>query len=190
MRLNALFCDGAIFQANKPVRVFGTGGGNIRIDFCGKTYAAEKTGAAWCMELAPGDYGGPYEMTVTMDGRTQVLHDLYFGDVYLLAGQSNMQFKLKQAEYTEDMCEDDALLRLFSTERVDSGERFFPQDGWVKAQKTTVTDWSCIGYFVGRELRKQTGKAIGLIGCYQPIRIGLIYIILGMRDIRSYTISR
>ena len=66
MRLNALFCDGAIFQANKPVRVFGTGGGNIRIDFCGKTYAAEKTGAAWCMELAPGDYGGPYEMTVTM----------------------------------------------------------------------------------------------------------------------------
>ena len=167
MRLNALFCDGAIFQANKPVRVFGTGGGNIRIDFCGKTYAAEKTGAAWCMELAPGDYGGPYEMTVTMDGRTQVLHDLYFGDVYLLAGQSNMQFKLKQAEYTEDMCEDDALLRLFSTERVEGGERFLPQDGWVKAQKTTVTDWSCIGYFVGRELRKQTGKAIGLIGCYQ-----------------------
>lgn len=167
MRLNALFCDGAIFQANKPVRIFGTGGGNLEIEFCGKTYAEEKTGACWCMELAPGDYGGPYEMTVTMDGRTQVLRDLYFGDVYLLAGQSNMQFKLKQAEYTEDMCEDDALLRLFSTERVDSGERFFPQDGWVKAQKTTVTDWSCIGYFVGRELRKQTGKAIGLIGCYQ-----------------------
>ena len=69
MRLNALFCDGAIFQANKPVRIFGTGGGTLEIEFCGKTYSEEKTGACWCMELAPCDYGGPYEMTVTMDGR-------------------------------------------------------------------------------------------------------------------------
>ena len=29
MRLNDLFSDNIIFQANKPIRIFGTGGGNI-----------------------------------------------------------------------------------------------------------------------------------------------------------------
>ena len=60
MRLNPMFCDGAVFQAGKPLRIFGTGGGNIEIDFLGKTYAEEKTGTAWCMELPAMPYGGPY----------------------------------------------------------------------------------------------------------------------------------
>lgn len=119
------------------MRVFGTGGGNIRIDFCGKTYAAEKTGAAWCMELAPGDYGGPYEMTVTMDGRTQVLRDLYFGDVYLLSGQSNMQFKLKEADYTEDMCEDDALFGCFPPSALKAANAFFRRMAGSRRKKQT-----------------------------------------------------
>lgn len=167
MRLNPMFCDGAVFQAGKPLRIFGTGGGNIEIDFLGKTYAEEKTGTAWCMELPAMPYGGPYEMTITMAARRQTIKNLYFGDVYVLAGQSNMQFKLREAEYTEDMCASDALLRLFSTETVDTGESFFPQDGWVAAEKEQVKNWSCLGYLAGAELRKRTGRAIGLITCYQ-----------------------
>ena len=175
MRLNEIFCDGAVFAANKPIRIFGTGGGLAEIEFFGKSYSAEMVGAKWEMELPPMPYGGPYEMNVTLDGRKQTLHDIYIGDVYLLAGQSNMQFKLKESDYGEDMRGDDWLLRLFSTERVSAGESFFVQDGWVKAKKTNAGEWSCIGYFVGKELRKRCGHAVGLIACYQ-----------GAADIQAY----
>lgn len=170
-----MFCDGAVFQANKPIRIFGTGGGKVDIDFLGKNYSAEIVGVEWEIELPPMQYGGPYEMNVTMDGRKLTLHDIYIGDVYLLAGQSNMQFKLKESDYGEDMRADDSLLRLFSTERVNGGESFFVQDGWIKAKKTNVAEWSCIGYFVGKELRKRTGHAVGIIACYQ-----------GAADIQTY----
>ena len=167
MRLNEMFCDGMIFQANKPVRIFGTGGGMLEIHLCGQSYAGEVYGPDWIIALAPCPYGGPYEMTVVTDGRTRVIKDIYFGDVYVLAGQSNMQFKLRDASVNEQVCEDDPLLRLFSTERVHAGESFFPQDGWVKAEKAGVRDWSCLGYLAGKDLRKKADRAIGLITCYQ-----------------------
>lgn len=162
-----MFCDGAIFQANKPIRLFGTGGGRLEINFCGNSFEAEKVGAHWEAELPAMPYGGPYEMEITLDGRKQTLHDLYLGDVYVLAGQSNMQFKLRESDYDLALCKKDSRLRLFSTERVQGGERFFPQDGWILADETNTADWSCLGYLIGKELREKTGHAVGLITCYQ-----------------------
>lgn len=60
MRLNEMFCDGAVFAANKPIRIFGTGGGLAEIEFLGKSYSVEKIGARWEIDLPPMPYGGPY----------------------------------------------------------------------------------------------------------------------------------
>ncbi len=67
------------------------------------------------------------------------------------------------------------MLRLFSSERPDGGEKFFPQDGWVIAEKDNVGDWSSLGYMVGMMLQEKTHHAVGLITCYQ-----------GAADIQSY----
>lgn len=167
MRLNDLFCDGAVFQANKPIRIFGTGGGRLEINFCGNRFESENVGARWEAELPAMPYGGPYELEITLDGRKRVLHDIYIGDVYILAGQSNMQFKLRESDYDLNLCKKDSFLRLFSTERVQAGESFFPQDGWIKADETNIADWSCLGYLAGKELREKNDRVIGLITCYQ-----------------------
>lgn len=175
MRLNSIFCEGMIFQANKPIRLFGTGGGILKIDFCGYHYEEDKRGAKWEAELPPMPYGGPYEMDIVMNDRKQTLHDIYIGDLYILAGQSNMQFKLGESEYDMSLCKDDPLLRYYSTERAEGGASFFPQDGWVKAKTEDLAYWSCLGYLVGRTLREQTDRAIGIIACYQ-----------GAADIQTY----
>lgn len=167
MRLNDLICDGVVFQANKPIRVLGTGGGSVEIKICSNTFSGVMVGSEWCAELPPMDYGGPYELKVILDGRERIIKDVYIGDVYILAGQSNLQFKLKEADYPEELYATDPLLRFFHTERPEQGESFFPQDGWVGARADRDGEFSCIGYFIGTYLREKTNRAIGFITCYQ-----------------------
>lgn len=167
MRLNPLFCDGAVFAANKPIRIFGTGGGNVKISLCGNTAEGSFIGEKWCLELPPMQYGGPYLLEVELDGRKQALHDIYIGDVYIIAGQSNAQLKVAETVLAPELYKSDCGLRLFSTERVEPGEHFLPQDGWVNADRETVGNWSAVGYTVGMLLRKKTEHVIGIIACYQ-----------------------
>ena len=167
MRLNDLICDGVIFQANKPIRIFGTGGGKLEIELCSNTFSGVMVGTAWCVELPSMNYGGPYELRVILDGRKQIIRDVYIGNVYILAGQSNMQFKLKESDYPQELYVTDPLLRFFHNERPEPGENFLPQDGWVGARADLDGDFSCIGYFVGRYLREKMGYAVGFITCYQ-----------------------
>ena len=167
MRLNDLICDGVIFQANKPIRIFGTGGGSVEIELCSNTYSGIEVGTEWCAELPPMDYGGPYELKITLDGRERIIKDVYIGDVYILAGQSNLQFKLKESDYPAELYTTDPLLRFFHNERPEQSESFFPQDGWVDARADRDGGFSCIGYFVGTYLRKMTNRAVGFITCYQ-----------------------
>lgn len=166
MTLHPIFSDGLILQAHQPIRIFGEGGGKVTASFCGITVEKEFCGTKWILELAPLDYGGPYQMNITMDGRTVVLNDIFIGDVYLISGQSNMQFKTKELNDTSDY-ENNPRLRLFSTTRVSGGERFTPEDGWVNATKDTVGDFSAIGYLFGKELQHKTGHAIGLVSLCQ-----------------------
>ncbi len=167
MKLNPLFADGMILQAGKPVRVFGTGGGDVKIEFLGNTREASITATSWMLEFPASSYGGPYEMKVTLSGREKVIRDIYIGDVYLAAGQSNMQFKLKESETCPAEYRTDSLVRLFSTERMEHGEAFFPEDGWVMCDAETAGEWSCIGYHVANMVREKKGTAVGIVTLYQ-----------------------
>ena len=95
--LNPIFCNNMIMQANKPLRIFGKGEGLARVEFMGKRKAISPKGADWMIELDAVDYGGPYEIKVLLTNECVILKNVYFGDVYLLGGQSNMQFKLHES---------------------------------------------------------------------------------------------
>ena len=170
MLLHPVFSDGMVIQANRPIRIFGEGGGTVRVEFCGKTAEKTTVGTKWEVELEPQDYGGPYEMRLYLEQRKVVLSDIYVGDVFLIAGQSNMQLKMSEIgsreEYPEEYT-DNPGLRLLSTARVQGGERFEPTDGWVKASPDTTGDFSAVGYLCGNRIRKKTGHAVGLISLYQ-----------------------
>lgn len=166
MTLNPIFSDGLVFQANQSIRIFGEGGGKVKVEFCNEVVEKDFCGTKWVIELQPRSYGGPYEMKITLDNRQIVLKDVFVGDVFLIAGQSNMQFKLSEINVPEEYAEN-LNLRLFSTTRVQGGERFTPDDGWVKATKDTVGSFSAIGCMFGQELQQKTQHVIGLISLYQ-----------------------
>lgn len=165
--LNPLFCSHMVLQANKPVRIFGSGSGEISVDFLGQTKHLCSTGNAWLLELDAHDYGGPYTMTVTLDGTGTVLDHIYLGDVYLLGGQSNMQMKLRECdEPAENYCTNENV-RLFTVDRPEEGECLRTQNGWLPCTKQIAGEFPAIGYYVGSALASQTCRRIGLISCCQ-----------------------
>lgn len=164
--LNPIFANGVILQANKPVRIFGQGKGAVTVKFLGETKSVLAKGE-WLLEFDPQNYGGPHTMEVTLEGEKTVLSDIYFGDVYLLGGQSNMQFKMWERREPTDVYEGNENVRLYTVDRMEENteERFGMADGWVTLTKENAKDFSAIGYYVSQELGKD--RKIGLIACYQ-----------------------
>lgn len=66
MKLNDLFQDGMVFQANKPIRVFGTGQGKVEVPFMETLYFLFSNEEKWCLELPTQNYGRPYQTDFTI----------------------------------------------------------------------------------------------------------------------------
>ena len=94
MQFDAIFSDGLVLQAGKPIRMFGQGEGYGEIRIGSQSVCFVSENAFWQVELPAMDYGGPWTVTARFNGQETVLNDVYLGDVYLLAGQSNLQFLL------------------------------------------------------------------------------------------------
>ena len=167
LKLSALFTDGMVIAENRPVRVFGTGCGAVRVSFRGHEVQSTATGGPWCVELPAGAAGGPYELRVSLDGREQVVRDVRVGLVILFAGQSNMQFKLRESAAPADRWCGDSRIRSFSTEMVEAGEPFAPSNGWVVLTRENAGRWSAIAYETATRLAAARNVAVGVVNCYQ-----------------------
>ena len=167
MKLNSIFASNMVFAANKPIRIYGSGSGKAEISFAGVTKTIISESDFWLVELPEMSYGGPYELKLVTENEAVILNDIYVGEVYLFAGQSNMQFKLNESTYPTEKYESNEMLRLFSTDRIEKSDRFTPKDGWVKCEKDQAGDWSAIGYLTSQEIAKTKNVAVGAIVCYQ-----------------------
>lgn len=165
VRLNSIFASNMVLQALAPVRFFGDGCGKVAVTLDGVRKEAEADGE-WLVEFDPFDYGGPYDITVELDGIFIMLRDVYFGDVILLGGQSNMQFKLYESSESKENYRANENVRLYTVDRMETGERFSSRDGWVPLSLENAPYFSAIGYYVAQGLASKDRK-IGLIACYQ-----------------------
>ena len=164
--LNPIFTSHMVLQADAPIRVFGTGTGTVKVSFGGHTACVSADGR-WLTELPAMPCGGPFDMEVTLEDRTILLQDILLGDVYLLAGQSNMQYKLEESTTEGVVYEDRSDIRFFCSERVEGKEYFHPEDGWVECSRKNAPHLSAVGYFVGNMLYEKQGRPLGFVSCYQ-----------------------
>lgn len=167
MRLNAIFGSHMVFAAGQPIRIYGNGEGNASITFGGITKNIRSQSDYWMVEFPPMIHGGPYELKFSTDEETVLLSDIYIGEVYLFAGQSNMQFKLNESTFPREKYTSDERLRLFSTERIEKTDVFTPKDGWVKCRSDEIGNWSAIAYLTSKKIAEIKNVAVGIIVCYQ-----------------------
>ena len=139
----------------------------VKASWDNKVY--EATGsrdAKWELELQTPAAGGPY--AITLQGKnTLLLENVLIGEVWLCAGQSNMEMsgswglqdiqkELPKAHRQE--------LRFFHISKTTAA---FPQEQvrgqWVLCDSNTLKTFSAAAYFFGKNLGLQLGVPVGLV---------------------------
>lgn len=166
MEINKLFCDGMVLQANKPIRIFGTGAGIVRAEIDEIVGSVSSNDDEWFLEMPAHNYGGPYTMRIILNDTEKLIEDVYFGDVYLLAGQSNIEYRGWQTKTPEEEYENNNLVRAFFT-KIECERYEYPvEEKWLRA-RGCMTQWSALGWPIANKLQKESGHAIGIIACYR-----------------------
>lgn len=172
LALAAMFQDHAVLQCDHPVAIWGTDhpGNTIAVSFHGTdTRTVANAQGRWRVDLAPMPATSTPADLVVSDGRTLVLHDVVVGEVWLCAGQSNMEFVLRHAAgATEAIAA--AQLPLIREIKITpvSTEPAAPQIAggrWTVCSPASAGTFSAVGFFLARELHQALGKPIGIINC-------------------------
>lgn len=165
MRLSYMFTDGMILQANKPIRVFGKGKGRLQVEFCGKKYNFNINESSWFVELDAFDYGGPYVMSVDLNGRKKIIKNVFIGEVLLCIGQSNMGFTLEEEKSVADKSLTDKI-RLFVVDSIEP-KPLGIKDGWMDSNHEKSQYFSALAYHVAQRVQAKKNCHVGCLCCYQ-----------------------
>ena len=160
LRLPLVLSDGAVLQRDHDVPVWGwaTPGAAVEVRL-GDVREATEAGddGRWRVDLPAMPAGGPHTLVVTSGAERTEADDLYVGDVWVLSGQSNMEWTVKDANDAEAemAAATDPMIRHF---KVPQSFAETPQDeltggSWAVGSPETVGDFSAVGYFFARDLR-------------------------------------
>ena len=171
---NPLFTDNAVLQQGMKVPVWGTAGigEKITVEFAGQKVSTIATNGTWMLFLEPLT-ATTNSQTMTVSGsNTVTLTNLLIGEVWICSGQSNMerQLGLRNGQKPIVNYEAEAAsanypnLRHFLVKQTSSTNPLSTVSGsWIVCSPATVTNFTAVGYFFGRDLMKAKGVPVGLI---------------------------
>ncbi len=161
LRLAEIFTHGAILQRGKPIRFRGEASEHaaltLQLHGVGAPDAAISLGASaddagqWQAECPAQEAGGPYTLVLTSGPEMLVVEDLFFGDVFLLAGQSNMHLPLSRTL--------DAMPKEYQGSDFAGIREWTAEQGWQKVSSET----SALGLSTALEYRKKHDVPVGLL---------------------------
>lgn len=169
VRLPRIIGNNMVLQRDADCRIWGwaASGEKVTVTFRDmiKTTKTGKDGK-WMVTLPPMQAGGPYNMKIA--GKNTIeLQNIMVGDVWVCSGQSNMEWNLASTNKAEEeiAAADYPSIRLF---QVPHNIQFAPvedveQGEWKECSPATISNFSAVGYFFGRDIYKQTGVPVGLL---------------------------
>jgi len=170
LSLPRFFSSGMVVQRDKPIAVWGwaPASASVSVSFRGQSVRGKaSSNGKWRVSLPSAKAGGPFDLTVSTRAQRVVVHDVLVGDVWVASGQSNMEFKLAQAANGAESIAsaNDGELRQF---KVPTSWSNSPEDDviggeWTIADAHHAGEFTAVGYFFARELRKAVGVPIGII---------------------------
>ena len=170
LTLSRLFSDGVVLQRSMPVPVWGTGDPASRITVSlNDTSQRIRVSAdgTWSATLDPHEAGGPHTLSVSSESDSLTVEDIWFGDVWVASGQSNMAWTVQQSADAENEIKsaDDPLLRHFKVPLSWSYEPEHTLAGgeWQSARPDVVGGFSAVAYSFARDLRASLDIPIGIV---------------------------
>lgn len=171
----SVFGNGVCIQRDAVNHIWGwaDGAANIAISFRDRVYYGSVDAEGnWSVYLPMMTAGGPYEMTIISDVGRITLTDVYVGEVYLLCGQSNMEWKTiwsgnTMADLFADpkacLNEEIRFLNLAANHSRVPVKRFPSGSDWDYARAESIKYFSAIGYLFGKQMQEELGCPVGLV---------------------------
>ena len=168
-----IFASGMCLQRDAINRIWGTSTNTnyIAAEFKGKVYYGTVNGSSWEIYLPKMNAGGPYTLTLISEAGRVTLTNIYVGEVFLLSGQSNMEWQPQHAGdvlkdlYSSPECINDEI-RMYHvgwntpTSPSTAALRY---SQWVGANQTTIPNFTAVGYIFGKQMQEELGCPVGLI---------------------------
>ncbi|MCM1309976.1 MAG: cyclically-permuted mutarotase family protein [Bacteroides sp.] len=183
LQLPEVYQSGMVLQRNRPLTFRGQANAHARISLTldNRTYTTRANNLGkWEITTAPIVTGPEYTLTVSDGDTTLTLTNILAGEVWLASGQSNMEFRLRNAVGGKETIAagNDPQLRLYDMkecirtdkvlwpdsllDKIDRLEHYKPAQ-WLPATPENVENFSAIAYYFGKELRDSLGVPVGII---------------------------
>ncbi len=177
------FCENMVLQRNTPHVIYGRGTGEITVTLTDgentSTASVDAVDGLFEAMLSPLPASlTPYTLTVSAKDKIQTIENVFVGDVFMLAGQSNMaqNYEHQTTEQLGDGVTTSNMPNLLTDDRVKffklsrtaaTAESFdvpFETDGWQPLTDSTKKKLSYIGmYFAAERLAEEPDVPIGLM---------------------------
>jgi sialate O-acetylesterase len=168
LRPAPIFADHMVLPRGMSVPVFGLGipGKTVEVEFAGyRSQTVVKPEGVWRLKLPRHAAGGPFVMKIKSAGHVTLISDIQLGDVWLISGQSNMEWPVSRSKEVDRMKANvDPSIRLFHVVRQSTEAPVREIRGnWTVGTKQSIGNWSGIGLAFAIELRKHIKVPVGLI---------------------------
>lgn len=185
LRINHIFDNNMVLQREKPVRVWGWGDVEKKVVVTFNDQLKETTigsDMTWEIFLDPMEANITGQLfQVTSESDSYVFQNVVVGDVWILTGQSNMEFDLARVHHGDEeiVSANFPLIRLMTIpaaavpEPQEDFDRLNEWDGWygrydlkgywLICSPKTVPTYSAMGYIFGRRLFMASQVPIGLV---------------------------
>jgi sialate O-acetylesterase len=173
LRLPRLLSDGVVLQRDTKATLWGWGdeGEHVAVYLDGEAVGETVvTDGRWRLGVGPRGAGGPHELELAGNNRVRI-SDVWFGDVWLASGQSNMQLPMSRAApLYEDIIANAnlPLIRHFTVPReydFDAPREDLDGGRWEVATPQSILELSAAGFFFARDISGRYGVPVGILNC-------------------------
>jgi len=178
-----VFADHMVLQRGEPVAIFGTddispGSQSISVSFGGQTKFTTTDGSGqWRVNLDSMSANSTGQDLVVTGSSTVMFSNILVGEVWLAAGQENMNFSVGASSNAPHpstyplirMCNWEATVGAGSSQVYGSGEfdqldrDDFYAGSWQEIDAASVSGQSAVGYFFAHELAASLGVPVGIV---------------------------
>jgi sialate O-acetylesterase len=170
--LARIFSDNIIFQAKKPIHVWGTSDETVTACLGAAVIKAEPKDGVWLAEFAPIEPCENINFCVKGSESEISVKNAAVGEVWIAGGQSNMEFALRHdAEREQVIAEaNDGFLRFYdvpkiSCEESEECEDYSPFGVWRDFTPENAPYFSAAAAFFGMVLRQKLEVPVAIVGC-------------------------
>ena len=169
-----IFSDGMVIQRDTTVAIWGSSGPNESIKIYGswgyETTTISDSNGNWKAHLKTVKDPGPFSLAIK-SGRNRIkISDILMGEVWLAAGQSNMEMTFDYCCNTTDSSKEEISaanypkIRMFNVKKNLSVKPLETLKGnWQSAVGEGIVNFSAAGYFFAKKLHENLNVPVGII---------------------------